>query len=822
MIYRPKPTDPAYRLLWGCLAIAGLWLLLSCASSCSSSKTPADAGSSTDEQTPTTEQETAVVESGPVTAETVLRRMAAAYKKATRYADRGTVRLVAHRADEQMDQTEKFSLAMVRPNKLRMEFYRTKLVCNGKLLSAAIEDLPNQVLAKQAPAELTVRRIYADPVLRYALCGGFAGPSPQLMLLLADEPLKDLLAVAQETVLEAPGTIAGRNHYRVKIQQPVGTLVLWIDQQTYVLRRIEFPTDELRQMLSQEGTVEDVSLVAELTDARLGGSIDPTAFQFEAPADAERVEFFPPPHPARLLGTKVSGYKFFDLDGNPVTSESLAGKIVVLNFWASGWKPSHDNLLLFEKVYQQYISNDQIAWVAVNVNSPEEANNQELQDTFAELGVHVPILRDQESNAGLVFSAPGMAPVVIVVDAEGVVQHCEVDHNPKLDAILPEKLEKVLAGEDIYQGSLETYRKELEQYQRNVEAAAEGPLPGEHEVPDVEIADRSEPATFQRSRLWKCSELSGPGNILVVASAEGPPRLMVVDQWKSVAEVGLDGKMIARHQLPIEPIEVVSNLRTGLGADGKRYFAALAYLHQRFHLFDQDWKLVLSFPQDALKNTHQGITDVQLGDLQGDGTIKAYVGYRGVVGVQEVSPDGKRRWWNRSLADVARLAIGGPDEQGARRLYCTSSNGFLAVIDAKGQRQGEVMVPGQFLHWITAADLNGDGRPQWCGLTTDPRGNNVAIGLNLQGERLWSYALPEGVHRQPIEPVVAGQLQPGGPRQWLLPGADGSIHILAADGKLLDRFNYGAELTGLATAELDGRPVLMVASSNGLEAWKVE
>jgi hypothetical protein len=55
-----------------------------------------------------------------------------------------------------------------------------------------------------------------------------------------------------------------------------------------------------------------------------------------------------------------------------------------------------------------------------------------------------------------------------------------------------------------------------------------------------------------------------------------------------------------------------------------------------------------------------------------------------------------------------------------------------------------------------------------------------------------------------------------------LPGPDGSIHILSADGRLFDKFNSGAALQGLATVEINGQPVLVVASPNGLEAWRVE
>jgi len=75
---------------------------------------------------------------------------------------------------------------------------------------------------------------------------------------------------------------------------------------------------------------------------------------------------------------------------------------------------------------------------------------------------------------------------------------------------------------------------------------------------------------------------------------------------------------------------------------------------------------------------------------------------------------------------------------------------------------------------------------------------------------------------QPIEPIISGKITRDGPGQWILPGPDGSINFVTADGKPFDAFNYGAMLQGLATVSIDGQPVLIVASPNGLEAWKVE
>ena len=213
---------------------------------------------------------------------------------------------------------------------------------------------------------------------------------------------------------------------------------------------------------------------------------------------------------------------------------------------------------------------------------------------------------------------------------------------------------------------------------------------------------------------------------------------------------------------------------------------------------------------------------MELGDLVGDGTLQICVGYWGVVGVQGVSLDGKRLWSNRSLSNVIHMAIGGADEKGRRNVFCTNNNGSLVALDANGERKTEISIPDRMFHWVVSADLRGDGQPLWCGLAAPKLGDNLAVGLSLKGEELWNYLLPAGVQPQPIEPIIVGKLTREGPSQWILPGPDGSVHILTADGKLLDKFNYGATLQGLATAQVDGLPVLVVSSPNGLEAWKVE
>ena len=202
--------------------------------------------------------------------------------------------------------------------------------------------------------------------------------------------------------------------------------------------------------------------------------------------------------------------------------------------------------------------------------------------------------------------------------------------------------------------------------------------------------------------------------------------------------------------------------------------------------------------------------------------MEILVGYYQDVGVHCVSFEGKRIWSNRTVAMVNRMAVFSPEPKGPRVLLCTNSLGSLAMIDAQGKRQGEIKVPKCSLHWVVAADLVGDQKMLLAGLYPPEFGRSVAIGIDPQGVALWNCPLPKGEQQRPVERIVAGNLAPKGPGQWLIPGPDGSIAVVAADGKLIDRWQTGSVIAGLTTMNVDGQPVLVVASANAIEAWRVK
>ncbi|HEX5444401.1 MAG TPA: redoxin domain-containing protein [Pirellulales bacterium] len=760
-------------------------------------------------------------QSAPGSASEALERMLEAYRQAETYQDGGQVRLSFTRTQPKqgeeaaVNQAWDYSIAFERPNKLRMHVYQAVAVCDGKQLHATLDfdQVAGQVLTAAAPDKLKSADVYgSDPLLAQALSeGGAAGPPVVLSFLLDDAALDPVLEGAGKPTLLSPEKIDDRTCDRVEVERPDGRLVFWIDQQSYVLRRLEYPTKEFgKSVEAQEGPVTDLALVVELAGAQLDGQIDRVAFQFEAPAGARLVEHFMTAPP--LLGQQIADFKFVGLDGQEITRESLAGKVAVLDFWATWCEPCLKSLPNLQKAADRFRDNDKVAFLAVSVDS-DDVKNEQVAEVFSKAGLNLPLVRDAHQLAPAAFLIEAL-PTTVLLGPDGKVQDFEAAYNPDLAEQLAVKIEKILAGKNIFEDTLAQYAQGGE------------PAPDEQPAATVEIAARSEPTKIKLSPAWTCRELSQPGNLLAVADADGRGRLFALDGWRTVVELGGDGQPLSKHELdlPKQANEaVVSFLRTGVDADGTRYFAGTANSVQQLFVFDAQWKRLLTYPQSS----HPGITDVQFTDLDGDGKVELCVGYWGPEGVECLTIDGMRRWKNSASENTLRLAAGGLSPDGQRRLLTTNAQGRLAPINGDGKDQPPLEAGKRFVELVFAADLDGDGQAEFCGIgpakaaQEGPLRRNAVIGISPAGDELWQYDLPPGLPANgALEYVSYGHLLEGPAGQWVIAGADGSIHLLAADGQLIDRFNYGSAISGIAVAQLDEEPMLVVASDKSIEAWR--
>lgn len=765
----------------------------------------------------------------------ILNDMVATYKQATNYADKGRVTLRGTFNGQPVDTQQPYTTAFERPNRLRLELYSAAVVSDGTDLFGSVAPLPDQILKVSAPETIDLSTIFRDPILAEMMMQGptqaVSWLPPPLLLMVADDPLKTILYQAEKPQLLPPGTLREASCNRVQIRRADGALVLWIERETNLLLRADYPTEQITQAMGAQ-RVMGLSIAADFVGAELDTELPPEAFQFEVPPTADLATEFQP-QGADLLGKTVDDFSFVDLEGNQVTKADLAGKPVLLQFWTAQDPNSQLSLLEVQTIYEEFA--DKVAIYTVNVDPVAEGedgpgiDNATVASRLEAWRVDLPTLRDPDNAAEEVFGLTvgeqmPTLPALLVLGPDSVVQALHIGATPRISDALAGSLEKLLSGVQLY----EERREVAEQRRRDLEkvvtqAAAQGlytlPIEASGAVASAEIAPASEPENIAREELFRCEALSSPVNPFTYTDADGTRRLCVVEGGRSVAELNWDGTVAQTHELELPASERIDFIRP-TQEEGQQYFVAWGLGGQQIFVYDEQWQPVAQYPRE-LQTPHDGLADVVPADINGDGKLELLAGYLGVVGVHAADLSGQRLWANRTAAVAFRLVALEPDAQGQRNILATNTTrGTAVLIDSQGQRIGEVAFPNHDLGWLAGGDLNDDGQTDLCGLDPVETDQIVAFGFDLDGNVLWEQELPRGLAEHPFDQVTWGPVFPRDPPCWVIAGPDGSIRLVSQGGDLLDEFNTGMALSGLLVTDHDGAPVIVVTAQGRVVGWR--
>src|SRR5690606_1618464 len=113
------------------------------------------------------------------------------------------------------------------------------------------------------------------------------------------------------------------------------------------------------------------------------------------------------------------------------------------------------------------------------------------------------------------------------------------------------------------------------------------------------------------------------------------------------------------------------------------------------------------------------------------------VGFFDVVGIQGVSLSGERKWWNRSVGNVLRLASGSL-ENGERVLLATHELGNIARINAKGDSLSPLSLSNGFAFAIFSDALTNGTDGNLLALVRPNAGSDMAVGLEASGSVKWT------------------------------------------------------------------------------------
>lgn len=205
-------------------------------------------------------------------AQELLSKMFQQYRQAKTYSDDGRVEL--RYKQNGVDQVDSAPLAVryESPDRLAVRAYGLEMACRGGQLTAQIHDVgtenwQNQRLRSNLPpGPFTLDDLYADPLLVQFATAGLGGPPPQLELLFGENPLLGLLEGNVRLTLDRPVKLDGRVYSTLRISGPATEYVLWIDPNTFLLRRIDLPLSSVPG-LSEDVSIQNPRLSIDLRDA---------------------------------------------------------------------------------------------------------------------------------------------------------------------------------------------------------------------------------------------------------------------------------------------------------------------------------------------------------------------------------------------------------------------------------------------------------------------------------------------------------------------------------------------------------------------------
>ena len=764
-------------------------------------------------------------ESTSRSADKLLRRMIQSYVEAESYRDDGKIRGIYSFRGEHRDIAAPYAVQFIRPNRCRVRAYQVTAVSDGNRFRARIVDqsspeLAAQVLDLPAPNQVTMSTLRAAPLIRDLLDGGAGGEPIVVRLLTEDEPLAEIFDPSIPRQLLKPKKIHGQNCQRVEIATEAGSLVFWIDEKSYELRRLDYPP-------SGHDTI-----IAEFHGARLGARIRANAFQMPLPKNVKLVRHFVlPPQPlvSNLLGEKIRDFSFTDDAsqkslvgkgedgrGHVLSRSSMRGKCCVL-MWFNNHPGCRAALKQLASVYQQYRNEDRLVFRVIWAEG-SSISELELGQLMDQWDVGIPIIRDLEATGQNVFGIPA-TPALIVLDSNSTVQVFDIGLNPDVARRLPKMLDDILDGSDIAAEMIRQRKVQRGAYEKQLAmASVEGEITS-WDLPKTEIVRKSEPKQLGLTLLWTCDEIDRPGNIHVLDDSNERPTILVHDGTRSVVEIDIDGQVVQRHDLPLPDDAAVTDLRAATDEHGRQCFVALKNLSRQVFVFDPHWRLQARYPND--EQDHEGVRDAQIADLDGNGSLEVVVGFWGLVGLHAFDLSGSRIWSNRYVAPVLSLALSPIDNQQQRKVLATSDRGLIVAFNSSGNQEPGRQVGARSIYHIASAYPAKQTTASYCGLAYSPDGTHWAVALDSELVEQWSYPLPPPTHQNPIRTVISGRFLSQDSVQWLMPCADGSIHIVTENGDFFDYFYYGKRLHGLAATRWNDQAVLLVATEGEVVAWAV-
>jgi cytochrome c biogenesis protein CcmG/thiol:disulfide interchange protein DsbE len=119
-------------------------------------------------------------------------------------------------------------------------------------------------------------------------------------------------------------------------------------------------------------------------------------------------------------GNQAANFKLEALDGHTVSLESLRGKVIFLNVWATWCEPCREEMPSMQTLYEDFKSNKDFVMLAV---SQDTKGRSAVAPYVEKNGYHFTILLDPENKISSSYDMSGV-PETFIIDRKGqIVAH---------------------------------------------------------------------------------------------------------------------------------------------------------------------------------------------------------------------------------------------------------------------------------------------------------------------------------------------------------------------------------------------------------------
>lgn len=403
--------------------------------------------------------------------------VAKAYRDLDAYSDQGEFVLAATVNGKSEKIRSPMKLNLVRPDKLRIDAGEVLVVSDGKTLTTSVVPLKKYTI-DPAPKTLTFETFRQGP-LGSILFGGPSAPPMFILLnlLVGTDPAKTIGELGGTLTIGADREAGGTNCKALVIDQEKGPDIrMLVDPETRLLKGVDLvfdPKDLAEKGLQGKVSIDRLGWTAG-TIATKGMPAD--AFAYEPAQGFSKVESFAqggaagagePKSPVdELVGKPAPDFTLTVLDGagktKTLSKGDLAGKVVMIDFWATWCGPCLMELPEVQKLVESYAKDKKdVLIVALSQDDkPSELAEvrklveKTLDDKKIKLtGTPVGLVGlDPSHSVGDAFLVNAY-PTVVLLDAKGVVQAAHVGiPNGQLDEVgrtLGKAIDTLLEGKPL-------------------------------------------------------------------------------------------------------------------------------------------------------------------------------------------------------------------------------------------------------------------------------------------------------------------------------------------------------------------------------------